>query len=281
MSVWSSCRSLIVFFQSWQETATELWLWRRLATPRSCSAILQWWSVWQKASRSPWCPGAGKVKVGNTLLCCLAPRFIRDEVSFSTCSINKESAHTWWEDDRSALTGWLEESERTSLRPKVKIQHFYYIFRGHNQMVCWCSNVTETSLYIHPLWSQIECTANQTATSVFVCFSGNWRLDGTFTLSDQMGSPFPLMWLSSQPTWWFGTRGVTTLEFTCVEPTSRRPENLSPLLLSCTCLVGDKLCNRNPLLSVNIKCNYFLCVTIFEKDHSSRNEGIYNIVLIF
>lgn len=106
-------------------------------------------------------------------------------------------------------------------------------------------------------------------------------LDGTFTLSDQMGSLFPLMWLSSQPTWWFGTQGVTTLEFTCVEPTSRRPENLSPLLLSCTYLVRDKLRDRNPLLSVNIKCNFSLCVTIFEKDHSSRNVGINDIVLSF
>lgn len=34
-------------------------------------------------------------KSWNTLLCCLALWFIRDEVSVSTCSINKESTHTW------------------------------------------------------------------------------------------------------------------------------------------------------------------------------------------
>lgn len=79
-------------------------------------------------------------------------------------------------------------------------------------------------------------------------------LNASSTLSDQMGSPFPLMWLSSQQTWWLGTRGATTPAFTCAEPTSRRPENLLLLLLSFMCLVNSfssKNCHLFHLLNLN------------------------------
>lgn len=73
-------------------------------------------------------------------------------------------------------------------------------------------------------------TEGQTET-IFTSFSA------CLALSDQTASPFPLMWLSSRQTSWLGTRGVTTLAFTCAEPTSRRPENLLRRPPSFTCLV--------------------------------------------
>lgn len=59
-----------------------------------------------------------------------------------------------------------------------------------------------------------------------------------FVLSSvQMGSQFPLMWLSSRRTWWLGTQGAIMLASMSAGPTSPRPESLSSRLLSFTFLV--------------------------------------------
>lgn len=88
----SDCCSLRVFLQTRQKT-WRLWLWHRLATLQWCEAVLWWWSVWQKANRSPWCPGAGKVRdiLAEIGLQCL---------TFTICSINKWGTDTWWGGDR-------------------------------------------------------------------------------------------------------------------------------------------------------------------------------------
>lgn len=59
----------------------------------------------------------------------------------------------------------------------------------------------------------------------------------SFSVFVQMGSQCPLMWLSSQRTWWLGTQGAIMLACMSAGPTSRRPESLSSRLLSFTFLV--------------------------------------------
>lgn len=126
-----------------------------------------------------------------------------------------------------------------------------------------CRTLCEPRLKSHraTCWSACVITGEIPCCSKFClyslcCFSGNWKpenlaqddLHNFFYLYDmglssvdfsfhQMENPFPLMWWSSQQTWWLGTQGVTMLASTSAEPTNPRPESLSLLLLSCMCLV--------------------------------------------
>lgn len=104
-------------------------------------------------------------------------------------------------------------------------------------------------------------------------------LNACLALSDQTGSPFPLMWLSLRQTWWLGTRGVTMLAFTCAEPISRRPENLLPRPQSFMCLV-ESFYELNYLSSLilNFPVTRF---TNFIFDASIWKVGINKMIEIF
>lgn len=224
-----------VFLQSRQTTWTGSWLWRRLATPQSCSAVLRWWSVWQKASRSPWCPGAGKVRdilaeIGQGCL------------TFTTCSINKwghwHMVRGWQRE--AAIMGWLEDSQCLRINWIYRMPSVYFSRPWYKWSVSVFTSDSHLSIRLF-LW---QLKARETiSTSLNACLA----------LSDQTGSPFPLMWLSSRPTWWLGTRGVTTLAFTCAEPTSRRPENLLPRPPSFMCLVQSFYALNSLSFSLDLK----------------------------
>lgn len=119
---------------------------------------------------------------------------------------------------------------------------------------CWCAG--RISDHIH--------TCSECCSSPPRCFSGNSKPEKWHELFSvlfasvwfstvlwffvlllfvQMESQFPLMWLSSQRTWWLGTQGLTMPVCTSAGPTSPKPENLSLLLLSCMCLVSVYVLN--------------------------------------
>lgn len=141
---------------------------------------------------------------------------------------------------------------------------------SHSLGACQCRRLSEPRLKSHraTCWPACVITAKIPCCSKFclalLCyFSSNWkpenlapndlhfsqgpslffhlydmRLSSAAFSFDQMERPFPLMWSSSQQTWWLGTQGVTMLASTSAGSTSPGPESLSLLLLSCMCLVG-------------------------------------------
>lgn len=124
----------------------------------------------------------------------------------------------------AAIMGWLQESQCTRVNEIYCLSYVSYSRPWYKWSVSVFTSDSHLSIKFF-LW---QIKARELNSTTF-----NARL----ALSDQTGSPFPLMWLSSRQTWWLGTRGVTTLAFMCAEPTSRRPENLLPPPLSFTCLV--------------------------------------------
>lgn len=160
-------------------------------------------------------------------------------------------------------------------------------FHSQPRSVCQCRQLSERRQKNHraTCWSacvitgQIPC-CSKCCLSLLCCFSGNWKPEKwslvfsgpifffficmiwhchllffvAFSF-DQMESPFPLMWSSSQQTWWLGTQGVTMPASMSAGPTSPRPESLSLLLLNCMCPVGVMYCTVcNDRLDISESC---------------------------
>lgn len=118
--------------------------------------------------------------------------------------------------------------------------------------------------------SEITSISSMPGSYFFTCVI--WDHPVVF-LFDQMGSQFPLMWSSWQPTWWLGTRGVTMLASTSAVPTSPRPGSSSSPLLSCVFQVGSE-----EIVSWHLQYERFLqaaslrlCCQLHLRSHSNWN----------